>query len=287
MSRIIVKKLPRYISEQRFRDIFSAQGDITDSKLIYTKEGNFRGFGFVGYRRPEDAQSAVEHFDKSYLDTTKLQVEHAKLPGDQSLPRPWSRHAPGSSAFKKSQQQPDESQDDEEEGDRPEKGKKKEKKKKQTIATLLKDKVGVDEDDPAFQEFQALYNRGEKNKTWANDALVPDERKKKRAHQPDMSEGSSDSDSDMQRSAHMDDSSGEEEEDTTVSAKPANDAAMSSKSDLEYLRSKMTRGASTESSDEESSEEDERANARHQVARAADSDSSSSSSSSSSSPLSS
>ena len=39
------------------------------------------------------------YFNQTYLDTSKLQVDLALPVGDSSLPRPWSRHSRGSSAY--------------------------------------------------------------------------------------------------------------------------------------------------------------------------------------------
>lgn len=36
-TRIIVKNLPKYIDQQRFREHFAERGDVTDVKLLRTK----------------------------------------------------------------------------------------------------------------------------------------------------------------------------------------------------------------------------------------------------------
>lgn len=36
-SRICVKNLPKYVSEDRLRELFSQKGEVTDAKLMRTK----------------------------------------------------------------------------------------------------------------------------------------------------------------------------------------------------------------------------------------------------------
>eukprot|EP00928_Gymnodinium_smaydae_P006165 TRINITY_DN1214_c0_g3_i2.p1 TRINITY_DN1214_c0_g3~~TRINITY_DN1214_c0_g3_i2.p1 ORF type:complete len:850 (-),score=135.94 TRINITY_DN1214_c0_g3_i2:170-2719(-) len=61
----------------------------------------FRQFAFVGFRNPADAQTAADQLNRTYFDTSKILVEPAHAPGAESLARPWSRHAHGSTAHRK------------------------------------------------------------------------------------------------------------------------------------------------------------------------------------------
>ena len=79
MSRIIVKNLPFNFTEERLREVFSSKGIISDARLIYTSEGKFRKFGFVGFKQAEDAEMAVEYFNKSFLDSSRLQVRQLEV----------------------------------------------------------------------------------------------------------------------------------------------------------------------------------------------------------------
>lgn len=99
MSRVCVKNLPRYLTDERLREHFSAGGQVTDAKIIRTSDGRSRQLGFVGYRTEEEAQAAVNYFHRSFIDTSRLICEIAKPIGDPNLPRPWSRHSYGSSAY--------------------------------------------------------------------------------------------------------------------------------------------------------------------------------------------
>lgn len=49
-------------------------GVITDAKLKYTKDGKFRQFAFVGYKSEADAQKAIEYFNNTYIDASKIIV---------------------------------------------------------------------------------------------------------------------------------------------------------------------------------------------------------------------
>ena len=41
----------------------------------------FRKFAFIGYKCPEEAEAAVKRFNKSFINTARLQV-HIQSPGD-------------------------------------------------------------------------------------------------------------------------------------------------------------------------------------------------------------
>ncbi|GFZ08317.1 nucleotide/nucleic acid binding protein [Actinidia rufa] len=155
-SRICVKNLPNYISEDRLREFFSQKGEVTDAKLLRTKDGKSRQFGFIGYRTEQEAKEALKYFNSSYLDTSRINCEIAHKVGDPNIPRPWSRYslkqeenltevkkvcpkngAPASS-----------------------KGEKKSGKK------------ASGNDDPQLQEFLQVMQPRVKSKLWANDSLT-------------------------------------------------------------------------------------------------------------------
>ena len=99
MSRLIVKNLPKHLKEQDLAHHFGTQGGtVTDAKIM-TKNGRSRLFGFVGFKTDEMAEAAKKYFDKTYLHTSKLDVDFAKMQNDSTLDRPWSKHSIGSSAY--------------------------------------------------------------------------------------------------------------------------------------------------------------------------------------------
>ena len=62
------------MKEERLRSIFSEKGHITDCSMKYTKGGVFRKFAFIGYKNKEEAENAVQYFNNSFIDTTKIVV---------------------------------------------------------------------------------------------------------------------------------------------------------------------------------------------------------------------
>ena len=62
MSRLIVKNLPAYLTQERLRKHFESSdgpgGTLTDVKLMLKPDGTSRRFGFIGYKSPQDAERA-------------------------------------------------------------------------------------------------------------------------------------------------------------------------------------------------------------------------------------
>ncbi|CAE6087406.1 unnamed protein product [Arabidopsis arenosa] len=80
-SRIIVKNLPpKYVTEDRLRDVFSKKGEITDVKLKRKSDGRSRQFAYIGFRTEQEAQDAITYFNKSFIDTIQISVEVAIPP---------------------------------------------------------------------------------------------------------------------------------------------------------------------------------------------------------------
>ena len=65
---------------------------ITDLKLSYTPDGKFRRFAFIGFASEGEATAVRKHFDGTYFDTMRMQVEEAIPVGDAALPRAWSKY---------------------------------------------------------------------------------------------------------------------------------------------------------------------------------------------------
>ena len=84
-TRIIVKNLPKNITEKQLKKHFSEKGEITDVKIMKKENGQSRNFCFIGYKDEKSAKNAVNYFNQTYLTTQKISVEIAKLQGDPSL----------------------------------------------------------------------------------------------------------------------------------------------------------------------------------------------------------
>lgn len=90
MSRVIVKGLPKYYAESDLRGKFVGQSlDPTDVQLRRNAQGESRRFAFVGFRTEEEAEKAVSHFNGTFFDTSKIQVELAKTFVDPTVPKSW------------------------------------------------------------------------------------------------------------------------------------------------------------------------------------------------------
>ncbi|CBQ71105.1 probable RNA-binding protein [Sporisorium reilianum SRZ2] len=85
MSRLIVRGLPSYLTDARLREHFSQKGAVTDVKLMRRPDGTSRKFGFVGYRSDDEAQQALDYFDRTFIDTSRISIELAKKIGDEEL----------------------------------------------------------------------------------------------------------------------------------------------------------------------------------------------------------
>lgn len=72
-SRIFVRGLPPNLTSDEFRKHFSKQAVITDAKCI-----PHRRIGYVGFKSPEDAAKAVKYYNKTFIRTTRIEVEVAR-----------------------------------------------------------------------------------------------------------------------------------------------------------------------------------------------------------------
>ena len=181
MSRVIVKNIPTKIDETKLRELFEQCGHVTDVKVQKCRNGRPRHFGFVGYHSEQEAEAAVKHFNKTFLNSVRIEVEIAKRYGDPSIPRPWSRYAKGSSAHIKLQKEQSQKEDrGVEKGSSVGVGTNKNLKEQQLnhevhkskLTKMLADYYEL-EKDPTFKEFVALHNKKDKRKTWNNEVTEP------------------------------------------------------------------------------------------------------------------
>ncbi|KAF3447845.1 hypothetical protein FNV43_RR08551 [Rhamnella rubrinervis] len=157
-SRICVKNLPRNVAEDRLRDFFSQKGEVTDAKLMRTKDGKSRQFAFVGFRTESEAEEAIKYFNKAYLGPSRITCEIAHKVGDPNIPRPWSQHS-----LKKENKTIDYKKKDG--GTKSSSLLRSERRQKHTGKES-------DNDDPQLQEFLQVMQPRVKSKLWANDTSV-------------------------------------------------------------------------------------------------------------------
>ncbi|CAD6259656.1 unnamed protein product [Miscanthus lutarioriparius] len=160
-SRLCVKNLPKGADERRLREVFSRKGEVTDTKVIRTKDGKSRQFAFIGYRTNEEAEEALKYFNNTYIDTCKITCEVARKIGDPDAPRPWSRHS-----LKKPEYG---SKDKNNAGvvDALPKG-----SKAQGTSAHASGSKGSVANDPKFLEFLEAMQPRSKAKMWANDTAA-------------------------------------------------------------------------------------------------------------------
>lgn len=157
MSRLIVKNLPKVVSEQKLRSLFSQKGTITDVQLKY-KDGKFRQFAFIGYENEESAQEAVKFFNDTFVGTSKIRVEVCATLGDESKPKSWSKYAKDSTAYKKKEKVKTSSGDEDTE---------QVVEKKKSTSEKIDEMFGEYKDDPEFQEF--MKANAKDKLAWEND----------------------------------------------------------------------------------------------------------------------
>lgn len=85
MSRICVKNLGKSTNEKQLKDLFGTKGEVTDVRIVKTKSGKSRQLAFLGFRTEVQAQEAINYFNNTFLETTRITVESAKKIGDQTL----------------------------------------------------------------------------------------------------------------------------------------------------------------------------------------------------------
>ncbi|XP_075955548.1 putative RNA-binding protein 19 isoform X1 [Anarhichas minor] len=240
MSRLIVKNLPNGMKEERFRSMFAAFGTVTDCSLKFTKDGKFRKFGFVGFKAEEDANGALKHFNKSFVDTSRVTVEMCKAFGDPTKAKAWSKHTQSSGPDKPSSPAGTDS-----------------KKKKETDGAL-----GDLEEDQGFKEFLSVHQNRSQVPTWANDTVQqttdPDAGRTKAPGKKKKPASDDYLNFDSEQSEDEDEDEKEEEEDVDDEDEGSTKEALKSGlSDMEYLRSKVAQTDDTMEESEEKHDGDE------------------------------
>ena len=78
MSRLIVKILPEYLTQQQLREHFESKdgpgGTLTDVKVVFKPDGTSRRFGFVGYKTEAEAEKAKKWFDRTFIHSSRINV---------------------------------------------------------------------------------------------------------------------------------------------------------------------------------------------------------------------
>ncbi|EMD35195.1 hypothetical protein CERSUDRAFT_116663 [Gelatoporia subvermispora B] len=95
MSRLIVKNLPSYLTQQGLRAHFESKdgpgGTLTDVKVVLRPDGTSRRFGFLGYKTPAEAERAKKWYNRTFVDGSRISVEVIEGVKDAPPPRPNKR----------------------------------------------------------------------------------------------------------------------------------------------------------------------------------------------------
>lgn len=160
-SRVIIKNIPKYYAEDKLREFVqnAIGGSVTDVRIPKDANGVSRKFAFIGLTDVQNAQKAISRLDNTFLDTCRLNVSAAYAPGSSAIPRPWSRHTAGSSAYDKSQM---------------EKNKQKQKEEVKQVKQKQKEgEVKVKELNKDKQEFLSVSSKRRGVATWKDDITAP------------------------------------------------------------------------------------------------------------------
>jgi multiple RNA-binding domain-containing protein 1 len=84
MSRLIIKNLPSYVTNEKLKAHFLQKegpgGTITDVNVAQKRaDGSSRRFAFVGYKSEEEAEKARSWFDRTFIGSTKICVLLAEV----------------------------------------------------------------------------------------------------------------------------------------------------------------------------------------------------------------
>ncbi|WVZ87069.1 hypothetical protein U9M48_033764 [Paspalum notatum var. saurae] len=247
-SRLCVKNLPKGADERRLREVFSRKGEVTDAKVIRTKDGKSRQFAFIGFRTNAEAEEALNYFNNTYIDTCKITCEVARKIGDPDAPRPWSRHS-----LKKPEHGSKDKTNDGAVAAPP-----KSSKAQGTSADARGSKGGV-ANDPKFKEFLEVMQARSKAKMWANDTAgtldtaakdsvaATKESKRPQKNVP-ASENDSSSDDASDEEMANDSSSEDASEEPQTTSKQDKDMT-----DADFFKSKIKKNWSDSESDNEDS----------------------------------
>lgn len=204
------------------RSLFSEKGTVTDVQLKYTNDGVFRQFAFVGFETEAQGSIAVQHFNKTCIQTNRIQIELCEALGSEKKPKSWSKHSADSSAFKKIHgfdivEKNAQEKKDEHAG-----------KAKKTRDERIQEMLAEHKDDPKFVEFMKAHD---KTKIWENDLGLD----------------KNDNEDNNHKSQQEENSDGEEESDSETIVEKNVKIADQEISDAEYMKSLLKKSADIKS----------------------------------------
>ena len=78
--KILIRNLPRALSEGELEELFKVYGDVQSCTLILDKAtGDSKGFGFVEIAKVGDAKAAIQGLNGKPIDGNKIRVKRAEI----------------------------------------------------------------------------------------------------------------------------------------------------------------------------------------------------------------
>jgi polyadenylate-binding protein len=84
-TNVYVKNFPDSFKEEQLRDMFEAHGPITSYKIMTDDSGKSRGFGFVAFENPDDAEKACIELNGKEMEGKTLYVGRAQKRAERQM----------------------------------------------------------------------------------------------------------------------------------------------------------------------------------------------------------
>jgi len=79
MMKLLIRNLPRSVTEAEVREMFEAYGRVQSCTLVMDKQsGASKGFGFVEMPKPGDAKAAMKNLNNTLVGEQKIRVKKAE-----------------------------------------------------------------------------------------------------------------------------------------------------------------------------------------------------------------
>ncbi|CEG66678.1 hypothetical protein RMATCC62417_03215 [Rhizopus microsporus] len=150
-----------------------------------TKQGTSRRFGFIGYKTEAAAEAAINYFNNTFINTSRIVVEKAIAYRSEELPRPWSKYTPGSSAHEKKEEDRKQKKSKKNDFEVEETDAFRAKQKKNEKTEELINQLNADKSDPKLKEYLEVMMPRSKGKTWGNDDVAPSTEAEKQKDEED------------------------------------------------------------------------------------------------------
>lgn len=84
LANIIVRNLNKSLNQSKVYEHFSQFGKISSCKLNVFEDGSSRGFAYIQYNEPEDAQKAIQALNKQVWEGNTLEIDLHKTRDQRS-----------------------------------------------------------------------------------------------------------------------------------------------------------------------------------------------------------